>query len=502
MSLRVLSLLILCSLACSATGSPALPGLQPAPDRAVIAVQNLPPTLDPHAFAALSPRRYGLFEALTAIGPTGALEPALARSWEMIDPTTWRFRLTERRFHDGATLTTESVKASFDRALDPANKLPIAARAATVRDARIIDDTTIDVITSVSDPLLPKRLSQVAILPTRLAVRPDGSDWSSRAIGSGPYRLKEWAPNAQLSLEAADHPARPAIRSVVIRQINDGAARLAVFQRGDVDAIAGVPSESAETLRSAGATILSGESGISAGMLLDATATPLRDVRVRQALNYAIDKEAIVRTVYHGAATVEPGQPVGPATNGFNPSLQPYPHDPARAKTLLAEAGASSLALRLDLFVNGSEVRETALLVQSQLAAVGVVLDVQIVPDQAAYLDRLYGRTPRGELTSIALLSVPLLDAEPVLQWFVSTAPAGLRRHANADLDAAALAASTEQDQARRRQSLQQALAILRTDPAYLFLVQPHWLWASRGLAGLEPRADNEIRPELLRKGS
>ncbi|GIW11654.1 MAG: ABC transporter substrate-binding protein [Dehalococcoidia bacterium] len=499
--MRLLSptFLLLVTLACS---GPAAPGPGPRGEMVTIAVASLPPTLDPHRFAALSPRRFGLFEALTTISPRGEVDPELAARWEVREPTRWRVLLvTGRRFHDGTAVTAAAVKASLDRASEPANRLPVAGYLATVREVQAIDAITLEVVTTAPDPLLPRRLSQVAILPSSLAERPLSSDWSREAIGSGPYRLAGWAPNERLVLEAvAEHPAQPAVRTVVVRPLPEGAARVAALQRGEADLIVDTPAESAAALRAAGMTVAAGEAGVSVGVLLDATRPSLRDRRVRQALNYALDKERFVREVYRGFATLERGQPIGPSTVGFHSSLEPYPYDPAQAKALLSAAESPRLTLRFDVFVTSPEVRESAFLIQSQLAEVGVTLDLQVVTESTSYLDRLAGRLPRAELTTATLLSVPLLDAEPVLQWFRSTPPAGAPWLENPRFDAAVAAASTTLDPAARQALLQQAVAELRADPAVLFLVQPQRVWATRGLTGVEPRPDNEPRPEVLRR--
>lgn len=497
------ALLLASVVALSACASPgASVPAETARGRIVIGVQNLPPTLDPHAFAALSPRRFGIYDALVSQNGAGEIEPGLAESWNMIDATTWRFRLAAgHAFQDRTLVDASAVKTSLDRALDPALHFPVAARATTISDVRVVDDLTLDVLTSGPDPLLPKRLAQIAIILPKLAATE--GDWSAAAVGTGPYRVKKWVPGGELALEAVpEHPARPHFANVVIKQINDNAQRVAALQKGEVDLITNVPLDSADALKTAGFGLTVTNFGASAGMLINTSTGATKNVKVRQALNYAVDKDALVKTIYRGFATPDQGQVTQPQTFGFNPTVHAYPYDPAKAKQLLAEAGYSTgLNLKLDLFVNGPEVRDVAFAVQEQLKAIGITLDIQVIPDQTGFLDRLAGRKPRADLMSLTLLDSPLMDADVTLSWFSGSLPEEARRYANPDFDAVYQPSATEMDTMRRRDLLQQAAVILHDDPPYLFLVQPAWIWAgAKGITGMQPRADLEPRPEVLQR--
>src|SRR5262249_40916146 len=146
--------------------------------------------------------------------------------------------------------------------------------------------------------------------------------------------------------------------------------------------------------------IISITAGKSQGVVMDSVQdSPAKDTRVRQALNYAIDKDTLVKTVYHGLTKPEQGQVIQADTFGFNPDLKPYPYDPAKAKQLLAAAGyPNGFKARADLWLYTPEIQPTFLFVQQQFKDIGVDLELNVFNDAAKQLDYFYGRTQRGLL--------------------------------------------------------------------------------------------------------
>jgi peptide/nickel transport system substrate-binding protein len=362
------------------------------------------------------------------------------------------------------------------------------------------------VTTKVPDPILLKRLALVSVVPKAVIERVGDDQFGQKPVGSGPYKVVSFKPEDTLELVAnPEHPFRPpTIQQVTVKNIREASAREAGLRTGDVDFVDYLGIDQAERLRAAGFALNVITSGQSQGYWMDTvvgdrpTSHPTVDKRVRQAINYAIDKEAINRSIYKGFSSVEQGQPIQPQTFGFNPRLKPYPYDPAKAKQLLAEAGypSGSIKIKLEFFKSTPEQEQVALFVQQQLRDVGIELEVSPLADYANFRDKFYGVQERPALFLPGLLNSPAMDADFALVWFSGTQPGGTRHFNNPEFDRYYLASTTELNEQKRLELLQKALEVLHEEAPYLFLVTSVRMQAyKKNLQGIEPRTDYE--PEL-----
>ncbi|MFN8534156.1 MAG: ABC transporter substrate-binding protein [Dehalococcoidia bacterium] len=488
-----------------ATGGVAPPA--PAvPQNFVYATTQLPPTMDP-AVVLGGVRRMDQFETLTVQDPTGKTTTGqLAKEWKLINDTTWEFTLREgSKFHDGSPVTAADVAFSANRALDPARRFTIISRIPSVTNSEATGPLTVRFTTRVADPILDKRLASLAILPKALVESQGEETFFKNPVGSGPFRFKEFVPDDRLTVTGwKDHPFRkPKLDTLTLKNVPEAAQRLNGLRAGEVDYATGLPLDQYERLKGEGFQIEVRNAGYSGSWGLDALKdSPLRDKRVRWAINYAIDKEAISKNIYAGLSPVEKGQVTQPEAFGFDPTLKPYDYDPAKAKALLAEAGYSNgFDIVADVWMASSEIQRLALFLQQQLRDIGIRVEIAGYPDVATFLDKGNGTKPRAPMYNGGPAIIPAMDAEQALTAYISTQPDPRRRLINAEFDAAIAAASKEMDKAKREKYLQDAAKILREEAPILFLVQQAGIngWSPK-VKGLTPRIPDDVLFETVEK--
>lgn len=495
----------------AAPAAPQQPTAAPqVPQTLVWASGTQMPTLHPFMTAAGTQRRYDIYDMLVSLSPEGKPEPMVATSWKLVDDTTWQFTIrTDVKFHDGTPVTTEDVAFSYNIAKDPGRKYSITTRAKTFDKAEAINATTVQVKTLAPDPIFLRRAALISILPKHYLEKVGDDKFGQEPIGSGPFKVKEFVQDDHLILEGVmDHAFRkPTLTKVTIKYITDATARMAGMRTGDIDFTENWPIQQIKAATDAGLKLISITAGQSRGYWVDTvvkdqpTTAVTRDKRVRQALNYAIDKDAIVKNIYGGQTKVEQCQPIQPETFGFNPNLKPYPYDPAKAKQLLTEAGAIGATLTIEAQRTQPEYDQMNLFVQSQLNAVGLNVKIETLGDYAIFRDKFYGIQPRSELFPPGLNNKPLMDADGALTWFSSEQPLGARHYDNPEFERLYQLASTEMNEAKRLDYLQKALAVFCEDPPYLFTVQSVQTWAySPKITGFVKRVDGEPRLDQLRR--
>ncbi|MCS7001528.1 MAG: ABC transporter substrate-binding protein [Dehalococcoidia bacterium] len=451
-----------------------------------VGIHALAASMDPMATLGTNPRRNGVFEALVGQSPTGEIVPELASEWRMIDARTWQFRMAPgRRWHDGQPVTVDDVVFTYARAFEPARRSPIVSRLGNIRAAVKVDDQTVNIVTSEPEALMLRRVMMAPILPKHYIERVGDQAFENTAIGSGPFRVLEWNPNDRLFLIAnPDHPRRPTITRLNIRIIPEPSARLAGLRTGELDLANRLPFEQVDVIQRLNFQLVPFDAGFSWGAWMDSTieGSPTRDRRVRQALNYAIDKETMARVIYRGFTIPEQGQVIQRETFGFNPNLRPYPYDPPRARQLLAEAGyPNGFRMRTDAYIFNAEAAQVWPFLQQQFRDIGVEIEINTYSDAATNSDKFNGRVARAPITSVSLTNLPAADADFALVWFSPSLQQGLaRRYDNPEFDRVYEASTREMDPQRREQLLRQAVRILHEDPGWLSLTTTATGWARR----------------------
>lgn len=490
---RLFLALLLASLLAACGARPA-PGAGQRP--LVIALSTDLTTLDPHMTAAVGSNLSvlgHLYPALVERGPDLQLRPALAESWQALSPTHWRFRLAPgARFANGEALDAGAAKWNLERVLDPASHARIRLWFEPIERIEAPDARTLDIHTRTPFPALPAQLSMLLLLPPRWAARHDPA---TEASSGGPYELVENVPGDHLRLRRNPRwwGRPPAYAEVEFRIIPSATARVAALLAGEVDLITGLPLAEVARVRASGRAQAGSVPSIrSVFVKLNTLQPPLDDVRVRQALNYAIDKQAISQALFDGQAPVSQCQLLTPEYLGFDPALKPYAYDPARARALLRQAGiAADTRLELEVPVNYTpQGEEVAQVVAAQLRAVG--LDVRLTQlDSAWYMDKYIKARKLGAL-SLLTHAWPTIDADGLLSLLHSDSPYAYYR--DPELDRLLAEGRATLDAAARERIYHQAEAHLCEQAPVVFLYAQPATWAASPRIAWQPRGDDWLR--------
>jgi peptide/nickel transport system substrate-binding protein len=355
-------------------------------DQAVLGMILEPPGLDPTVAAAAAIGEvvhYNVFEGLTKINVDGSVTPLLAERWTVApDGKAYTFTLRSGlKFSDGKPLDAQAVKFSFDRARAPesTNKAKKAlwsnVASVTVHDAR-----TVILILNNADASLPFRLGE----NTAVILHPDtAASAATMPVGSGPYRVTQWAKGSQITLERWDghrDAARVPLRRVSFRFINDAAAQVAALLAGDID---GMPRfgalQALGQFRADPRFVVAVGSTAGKGLLaINNRRKPFDDVRVRRAISHAIDRKAFIDGAQEGL-----GRPIGshfaPTDDGYLDLTNRYPHSVDKARALLREAGVST-PLNVTLTLPPPPyARKGGEIIAAQLAQVGINAKIENV---------------------------------------------------------------------------------------------------------------------------
>jgi peptide/nickel transport system substrate-binding protein len=363
-----------------------------------------------------------MYEALTWVDAGGKVSPMLATSWQQPAPNTWRFTLRDGvTFHNGDPFDAESVKFTYDRALNADNKLPALARVANVGEVQIVDSKTVDIVTKSVDVIFPSTAAQVFIGSGKYFTSAGEQGYTSTPVGTGAWRMTQMNRDDTYAFTRFDGywGAKPSIRDLTIKVIPDTAARVSALRAGDVDLIEGISVDDIDRINASGQTrVLSVPIGSVTNLLLNDSQPYFADQRVRQAVNYAVDKQKLATALRKGYTRPTADQIIGDDCFGFNPNLQPYAYDPDMAKQLLADAGfANGFETDAHMANNpifGQTIGEA---VSAELANVGITMNVT-VPDNALWLDEFYARRPRPGMLAGGFNYDPQYDAKFVFSWF------------------------------------------------------------------------------------
>lgn len=367
---------------------------------------------------------YALFDGLTQLDEQGRLVPGLALSWEQPDPLRWHFRLRPGvRYANGRPFDAEAAARVLGWLASPDGRRTVVGNELrAVKAARALEPLLLEVETSDVDPILDKRMVGALMVEPELWERlgPDG--FAQQPVGTGPYLLERWDQRRRRAHATLNpHRWRPThFGRLEWVELPDAAVRTQALLSLDVD-IAPVEIEEMDRLVARGYPVITrpSMSVMSIAFVTERDSPgPLQDVRVRRALNYAVDKEALARVLLRGYG-LPAGQP-GPAIAfGHDPDLEPYPYDPARARKMLAEAGYPD-GFRISAEVQPNAFPADGLIYQAAthyLREVGVDVTLRTITFPQ-YLRNLQRNSFAGDAFGTAWNSAPYNDATRPMELF------------------------------------------------------------------------------------
>lgn len=485
-----------------------------------VGVRTGPESLDPH-WSTLGGHIEALrhvYDSLIAQDENLNLKPGLAVSWAPVDETTWEFKLRDGvTFHDGSEFTAEDVKFSLERIPVVTGPMPMTLYTKRARGSEVVDRLTIRVTTDGPAPTLPNDFARLMIVSRKIGLEARNERFNSgaAAIGTGPFRFVAWEPRGDLVLERFPGwwgGQQPWAR-VVRREIPNDAARLAALKSGQVDLINYVPATDVAALRrDATMEALVGDSVYVFNVYLnlrdklpkparvdgrEIDANPMADARVRQAMDLAIDRRALVRVVFEGLA--KPMSQLMPDTFfGASPNLPERRPDLPRARALLAEAGYPH-GFELDFHCTNNRLPGDGALCEAlaqQWSRVGLKINPNALVGTV-----FFPASARGEY-SMEMSGWGTLTGEASYTYGAvihSRAPeVGLgnfnRSHyADPEVDRLLLDGSRTLDEGKRREMFARAAEISMNDRPMLPIVMPQAVWAMpKGKFAFTPRVDQE----------
>jgi peptide/nickel transport system substrate-binding protein len=487
-----------------------------------IGLSSEPSAMDPH-FHNLTPNNSILshvFERLVETAPDGKLIPGLAASWAVVNDTTWELKLRPGvKWHDGMPFTADDVVFTFARAPNVPNSPSSFASSIKGKEVKKIDDLTVQLITAQPYPLMPNDLSNILIVSAKTGTDAKTEDYNSgkAMVGTGAFKFAAFTPGDKIEFTRNDAywGEKPVWSKVTFKPIKAGPARVAALLAGDVDMIEDVPSPDVERIKKEPKLELA--QAVSRRVVYfhmdqarddtpfikakdgSTIKNPLKDLRVRQALSKAINREAIVSRVMEGMA-LPASQFLAEGFFGVSKTLKPVAYDPEGAKKLLADAGFPN-GFKMTLhgpngrYANDVKIAEA---VAQMFTRIGVETSIETLPPAVFFSRASTGNNGNPEFSFILVgwssdTGEVAGSIKPLVGTFdkdKGTGTANRGRYSNADLDKLIADAQATVDDAKREAMLAKASELAMTDVAIIPSHYPTASWAIRKGLTIKARAD------------
>lgn len=450
-------------------------------------------SLDPAAALSSVGRSYTkqVFDQLIRFDSKGVLQPALAESWKQVDDTTMTFTLRKDvTFSSGKAFDAAAVVANVKRVKsgNPAYT-SVAAKTATIDQAKALSPTQVQITTKVADPILLNRLTLLDI------VDPTTFD-TDRPSGTGPFKVTDYKEGTSIQLARFDDSWRATdnVAEITFRAIPSATTMASALQTGEVDVAFGLPADVSLQLETKGFRSVNKSAGSAAITSLISDVEPkLSDVRVRQAINYAIDRKAFVEGTLGGFGTPNGSQFLQEGFLGYDPDLAGFDYDPQKAKDLIKAAGAEGVELPI---ATTALFKTQAESVAGFLNAVGFKSEV-VIEDLSAFIGSLlqksktpllYWQTDYYDLRDIAAVT-----------RFGPAAPGQQVQFDSAKYQALFAEQSTEMDEDARGKLIQEMAKVMHDEAGVLMLAWPDNLYtAAPRVEELPLTGDSLIRVEEM----
>lgn len=454
----------------------------------VIAADQDPVGFDPHKVpAASSGRIYALvYDSLTTMDPEFNVKPGLADKWETLDDgKTIKFQLHPGvKFHNGREMTSDDVKFSFERILDPKTGAVGKSYFTSIDKIETPDKNTVMFKLKTPDSAFLANVSS----PFASIVAKEVSDLNKEAVGTGPFKLDKSEQGQYVLLKKNPDYFKqglPKADSIKFTIMKDEAARLAAIRGGQVD-LTTVSADSAKLLENTKNVAVKNYQSMEYSYLgINVKKKPFDDPRVRQAISYAVDRNAIVQTVWKGQAALT--GPIAPAQKAWAldaNSFPSYKRDVEKAKQLLKEAGyADGFKTVIQTASTYPDMIETAQVIQQQLKEAGINADINQL-EWGTYINTWKSK----DMTLFVGRNTSGTDPDRSMRFFFSTTgSANVWNYSNPDYDKLVQKALETTDPAERKKVYEDAQKMLIQDSPNLFLASPKNFYAARDNVDFTP---------------
>ena len=475
-------------------GALCLMGAAAKPTRPlVIAISTEPSTLDGQAVIDRNSRvaSGNIFESLLDRDRSGQIVPWLAESYRAVNDNTWRFRLRKDvKFHNGEPFDAQAAAFSVNRIIDKQFKTQRTSYIENITGAKVVDENTIDVMTDGTNAVLPVQMTQLVMVPPKAARE---KTFGEAPVGTGPYKFVRWNRGREIALVIHEGywGKKPSIREFTVRIIPDPQTQISALQAGEIDLVLDLLPEQAKLAP----RFLSVPATEFSYIQFNAHKKEMANPKGRIALNLAVDKETLAKTLYLGHGRPMDAQHLSKGMLGYNPSLKPFPYDPKKARQLLKEAGypdGFELVLHAPIgrYLKGEETSE---FVAAQLKEIGVRVKVQL-HEWNAYrkLGRIPGKEPNAFDLKYGWNSNEWFDASRIVSHI--TCDGTSSKLCNKKVDELMDRAIKTLDQKARDKVYQQVWATLNEDPHAIYLLQQNLIYGLAKRLEWQSRLDDEVR--------
>lgn len=484
------------------------------PDVLIVGQVAEPKSLDPQTVTAVNDFRIliNLYDGLVRYKP-GSLEvePALASSWKISkDGKRYTFQLRKGvKFHDGTSMNAAAVKFNFDRMLDDKHPyhntgpFPLSFFFKAIVETRVIDEQTVEFqLDKPYAPLLSNLAYPTALIVSPTAVKESRKGFGRKPVGSGPFKFARWESNRLVMLEKnPDYwDGAPKLNAVVFRPITDANTRVTELLSDGIDLMVEVPPDNMGMFNKDAMFNVYEQAGPHLWFLiLNMKEGPFKDRRMRQAVNYAINKQALVKEVLQDTATVASGPTPAAFAWAYNDKLDPYPYDPAKAKKLIREAGQQGVDLTFYVTEGGSGMLNPIAMgtaIQADLAAVGLKVKIETY-EWNTFLGKVNpGLAGKADMAEMAWMTNDP-DTLPYLALRSAAWPGkgGFNSgyYANTEVDKLLEAARAETEQAKRAGLYKKMQAIVYKDAPWAFIAN----WKQNAVSTTNVKGF-ELQPSFL----
>jgi peptide/nickel transport system substrate-binding protein len=387
-------------------------------ERFVVDLVNEPSSLDPHV--QWNPDSYyvyrNIFDNLVTRDNDGKVVPQVATSWKYLSDTEIEFKLRDDiSFHDGRKLTADDVVFSIKRITDPKFGSPQLGQFNKIVEATAVDPTTVRLKTDGPYPALLAQLVKLSIVPKHVVEAVGKEAFNLKPVGSGPYRFDSWQRGIQVTLVRNDAywGTKGPFPTAVFRAVPDAATRLADLQAGTADLAVTLDSDLAAQLKSSPrAKVLSVLTERVAYLALNVQRAPLTDLKLRQAIAAAIDKQGLVDGVL-GGYDKPMSELVAPVSFGYVEGIEAPPYDAAKAKALVQDIGAAAKA-PMALLTAPVYDQRVVQAIQQMLADAGLTVSIEMT-DMANWLKQMQSGPEAAPTLSFSRWSCACQDADGTL---------------------------------------------------------------------------------------
>lgn len=460
----------------------------------VAAIAGEPDQLDPHMTTS-----YFSFQVLenvydTLVEPDENLDmqPALAESWELSeDQLTWTFQLRDDvTFHDGTEFTADDVLYSYNRIID--EELSNAWRLSAIEEITAPDEHTVEITVSQPSPNLLSNLGGFKGMAIVQEANVTSGDITTHPIGTGPFAVDDYTSGDSISLTANENhwSGKPEVPGVEFRFISEGSTAIAALKSGEIDWTDSIPTQQVEALQAETETVTLGQTPSNDYwyLALNEAREPWNDVRVRQAIAYAIDRDAIVQATTYGTAVAN--QLAIPEQSVWYHEYSPYTTDIDTARDLLDQAGVTDVTMDLMVTSEYPETVTAAQIIADNLEPLGITVEIRS-PDFATWLDEQ--NTGNFDMLMMGWLG----NIDPDDFYYAQHHSDGANNaqgYSNPEVDDLLDEARTETDDATRQRLYADLATIIADEVSYIYLYNPSVIQAWSADLDYRIRGDRAVR--------